>query len=196
MRVATFLLIIISGACCSPKYTSVLIDHTTNYIAQSNGDRPLDYAMGQAAKKNFRSKAFLKESEKAAPLAQTAGYVPTELKRVEINKIEQRSKDEQRKLIKQIKNDLEVYTRAIKNHNDIKGDPLKNDAAVTGFLCSLGGLLFFPISFIGLYYCIVGLKSEKRKLAMAGLVLALIPIAALLVLLIFLLSGGLDLFSF
>jgi hypothetical protein len=45
---------------------------------------------------------------------------------------------------------------------------------ITGFTLAVCSLLFLPLSFVGLVYCIKGLKAKKNGLAIAGLAISII----------------------
>jgi len=64
------------------------------------------------------------------------------------------------------------------------GDSKKNGLAIAGFVTSLGGILFLPLAFVGIALSVIGLKSEKRVLAIAGLVVGIVVIAFWLIMLV------------
>lgn len=91
------------------------------------------------------------------------------------------TKKEKKNLIKSIKE----YKTKMASPDAIKdGDKSKNGFAIAGFVSSLVGLFLAPFVFctVGIVMSAIGLKSEKRKMAIAGLTIGIVGIALILIL--------------
>ena len=65
-----------------------------------------------------------------------------------------------------------------------------NGFAIAGFVSSLVGLLFPPLCIVGIVFSALGLKSEKKGLAIAGLVIGIAVLALALLVVAFLSLGS------
>lgn len=83
----------------------------------------------------------------------------------------------------------------VKSDDPKKGDKKKNGFAIAGFITSIIGMLFIAATpfllIIGVILSAIGLKSEKRGLAIAGMIIGFVGVALLLLfLLVEILSVG------
>jgi len=75
-------------------------------------------------------------------------------------------------------------------------EPKTNGMALTGFICSLVGLFLFPFPFLAIIFSAIGLEKIKedptkwkgKKMAIAGLIIGIVEIVALLIILAYLLT--------
>ncbi len=66
-----------------------------------------------------------------------------------------------------IKHSKKYLTQSFLKGNKPEGNPKKNWAAVLGFILS------FFIPFVAIWFCLIGLKSEQRKLALVGYIISI-----------------------
>lgn len=76
----------------------------------------------------------------------------------------------------------------VKSDDPKKGDKKKNGFAIAGFITSIIGMLFIAATpfllIIGVILSAIGLKSEKRGLAIAGMIIGFVGVALWLLILI------------
>ncbi len=168
------LLLIVS---CAPKHTASFRDN--HYVYPGN-----DNHVVASAKNVTVSEASLQLLPKEVLVS--VENKPAEFKsetRMGSSNVTRISQTETRTLKKQTKNAFKASVKELSNAEPVKeGDARKNWMAVVGITCSIIGI-FVPMIFIpGIVFSAMGLKSEKRKLAVAGLAIGIIAFIVQLVL--------------
>ena len=176
-RILTLALVICLMACATPKY-SYYFDYV-KYPPKK--DKP------------EREENTLKLDETAlvashSPAVNAVVEPAVQSQRVEAGKtalIEKNSKPVYAKPSKKLKQELKSIIKDIKGKEAAepaisskpKQDSKKNGFAIAGFVCSLvSWFVLWPLAIVGIIFSAIGLKSERKGLAIAGLVLGIVGI--------------------
>ena len=173
MKKLVYLTIGISIISCAPKYTASFQDYHVYNNSSTTLPGTLSEVNAVAAISNLPI-TELHASTNSTPQEFTGEMLSQKSKEVSRAEVNSRKKQARSTSIHSIKK--------ITQNEPVKvGNPHKNWAAILGIVCSTLGL-FVPMLFLpGIIFSAIGLKSEKKKLAMVGLI---IGIAAFIVQLI------------
>jgi hypothetical protein len=175
MKNLSYLIITLSIVSCSPKYTASFQDYNVY-----SGNTILPNPPNEVTSTNTISDLPTTE------LMASSENTPTEFKtetRMPSKKSNELSKSELKSLKKQTKSIVNPSIKKMIQGDPAKvGNPRKNWAAVLGIICSILGIVVPIIVIPGIIFSAIGLKSEKRKLAMAGLIIGIIVFIVQLIL--------------
>lgn len=179
------------ASCSPPKYT-YYFDRYSAKIPTSYTAKPTSYTAKDAVSKSASITYEPNTANSSIPIhdqsllanASNEVHVTSNKKTIEVEKDPKTSileirKTDRRKLLKSV--------REFKAKIELSepGNKSKNWASTTGFILSLVYFLCIP----AIIFSAIGLKSEKRKLAIAGMVIGLAVLVALLVMYAMFASG-------
>lgn len=182
-KILLFLMIIAMFAACStPKYTYYFdrysVKNTAVLAKDKTGSRSEDIVSEKnpasipevitpSATISAQDQTLMASSSKRI-LGQSSNTISTS--KVSNSTLAKITKKEKKNLMKSIKE----YKTKMASPDAIKeGDKRKNGFAIAGFVSSLVGVFIPPVLVLGIVMSAIGLKSEKRKMAIAGLVISI-----------------------
>lgn len=169
-RIAAALAVFCFG-CASPKY-NYYFDHVKPGTSESQQQANSPGSSSTQVDKGSVSATTELVPANTESVDSSVDVVPT-MKAITIEKPIELSPKAQRKIAK-LQSKLERSSKDSPAPLYADGDPKKNGWAVAGFVLSLTAwIVLWPLIFLGIIFSAMGLKSQKRGLAIAGLVIGL-----------------------
>lgn len=181
MKITLFLLTVLLFACCAPRYTY--------YFNQAGHPAPGVTASGQPLLSNPAESVAASASPEPIPLTETLesapASTPTPVNAYPVmpglSKSDRKeARKELRSAVREIK---KIKTRSFLKpaSGEETNNPRNNVFAIAGFVLSLlGWFVLWPLIILGVIFSAIGLKSEKRGLAIAGIIIGIAGLVVLM----------------
>jgi hypothetical protein len=176
MKRIIYLLPVIIAGCAAPKYTY--------YFDRVKALTPSQVALES---QSSYAKPRLMVSVDSGPVyfSRTGEFETTPVENIEEKTLTKREIRNERKKIRREAITLIKELRSAKNDDSIrsvKADASKNGFAIAGFVSSLVGLLLlWPLCILGIIFSAIGMKSERKGLATAGLIIGIVGVVLVLI---------------
>lgn len=178
MKTAFTLLALLFFGCSAPKYT-YYFDQTGQPAAAGSADSkdPVLHINRESLLAALEPMVVQQDAEKRAPEPRTPIYVDSP-------KTGKTAKKERRRefktVIRQIRNSKQFSSSKLSS-TEKTTSPNNNGFAIAGFVLSVvGWFVLWPLVILGIIFSAVGLKSERRGLATAGLIIGIVGIVLIL----------------
>jgi hypothetical protein len=185
MKPLLVLIAFMTCACSAPRYNYYL-DHVSNNRQETGAQKgALNDDKGLEASAAVHAPPRINSQNKSPELSSNDGAI------VKDKQVVGQARAQFSKLTVDQKNAIKAAFRA--NKKDIRKKywespdgiarrkASNNGFAIAGFVCSLVGLfVLWPLCVLGIIFSAIGLKSDRRGLAIAGLIIGIVGVALVL----------------